>query len=117
MKYENHLRIARSITKLLEGQFAIGKMKFGLDAVIGFFPVLGDIIPAALSFYLIWIGLKIELPGNKIAEMITNIVLDFVLGTVPLVGDIADFFFKSNIKNMAIIEDHMKKIVPGEIIE
>lgn len=119
MKNEQHLQIAKSITKLLEGQFSIGGVKFGLDAIVGFVPVIGDIVPAALSGYLVWIAYHMELPANKIAQMISNIVLDFIIGTIPLVGDITDFFFKSNIKNLAILEEYLSSnnIVKGELVE
>ncbi len=114
---EKHIRAARSMTNFLEGKYKIFGLRFGADALIGIIPGIGDIIPMMLSFYLIWIAIRMELPGQKVARMITNIFIDFVIGSVPVLGDFADFIFKANIKNLALLEEHITgKPLEGRVI-
>lgn len=115
---EHHLRFARIFAKALDTQFSIGSFKFGLGPIIGLIPGFGDVVESALSFYLVWIGLQMKLPTEKIAQMIGNIAINFFMTLFPFVGDIGDFIFKSNIRNLHILEEHAKRVViDGEIIE
>lgn len=115
---DNHLKIASFLSKLLDEQFRFLGYKFGLDPIIGLVPVFGDLASVAVSVYLIWIGIKMKLPGTKIARMVWNIILDFVLGFVPILGDAADFVFKSNKLNLSILMDHVNSsTIEGETIK
>ena len=114
-----HLRIATTLTRLMDDQFSIGKFKFGLDPILGLLPGFGDILSLALSFYIIIIGMTLRLPEDKIGIMIKNIIVDFLIGLLPVVGDVADVFYKANRKNLQIIHDHIgttKDIVEGEVV-
>ena len=62
-------------------------VRFGLDALIGFFPVVGDTITTALSLFIVHEAYQLGAPGHVIARMLGNVALDGVLGAVPLVGD------------------------------
>lgn len=99
-----HLKSAKRITKLLDSQFNILGYKFGLEPLIGLVPGLGDIITVVLSLYLVFIGFQMHLPRKEIVRMLFNIGLDFLIGTIPVVGDISDFFYKANERNMRILE-------------
>lgn len=117
MTHHIHIRIATFLTYLLEEQFHIGKFRFGLDPVLGLFPGFGDLVSLILSFYIVGIAYLIRLPNDKIGTMIKNIILDFMIGIVPIVGDIADVVYKANSKNLRILDDHLKKVVvEGEIV-
>lgn len=109
-----HLETARSLAKLLDSQFSVLGFKFGLDPLIGLFPWLGDAVSAALAVYIIWIGKTLGIAEEKLTEMIRNVILDFLIGLVPVAGTIGDFFFKSNLKNLEILEKHIGKVVEGE---
>lgn len=112
-----HLQLATILTRLMDEQFKIGKFRFGLDPVLGIFPGFGDIISLALSFYIIMIAYMLRLPQNKIGMMIKNIILDFLIGLVPVVGDVADIMYKANSKNLRILHEHLGvKVVEGEVI-
>lgn len=116
----DHLQIARVITKLLDKQFRIGKVSFGIDPILGFIPGIGDILSLILSFYVMWIARRLEIPERHIAQMTRNIIFDFVLGIIPLVGDVSDFIFKANSKNLEILEKYLKeekRIVDGQLIK
>lgn len=113
---DKHLKIAKFLTKLLDEQFEIFGFKFGLDPIIGLLPVGGDVIGFLVSLYLVWIGIKLELPKIKIWTMIKNTALDFLLGLIPFIGDGLDFVYKSNKMNMKIVSDFAGNIVDGEVI-
>lgn len=102
--HDEHLRTARAVAKLLDSQFGIGSFRFGLDPILAIIPGIGSALPMFLSFYILWIALQAEAPTRVLLPMIFNIFVDFVIGSIPLVGVIGDAFFKSNIKNLTILE-------------
>lgn len=105
----DHLENARKLTKLLEAEFNFLGLHFGLDFLLGLFPWIGDVIAFALSIYLIYIAIEKGLPGYKIQQMVFYIVVDFIIGLIPFVGDIFDLFYRANVKNLSIIEEHISK--------
>jgi Domain of unknown function (DUF4112) len=113
---DKHIAIASFITENLDNKFQVGRFKFGLDPLFGLVPVLGNIIPALLSFYIVWIGIRMNLPEKKIQEMVRNIILDLLLGLIPVAGNVLDFVFKANVKNMKIINEYREKVVEGKVI-
>ncbi len=114
------LKQAKRIAKLLDGQFEIFGFKFGIDPLLGLVPGMGEIISFLLAIYVIKAGYEVNLPQTKINQMFVNVVLDLLIGAVPLLGDVADFWFKASDKNIKIIEDYLKtkesKVEEGEII-
>ena len=114
---DKHIQAATALTNLLENKFHVLGFRFGLDPVLGIIPWLGDFISMFLSFYLVWIGLQMKLPGEKINKMISNIIIDFVMGSIPFLGDIGDVYHRANTRNLTILTSHSSKpIVEGEII-
>lgn len=85
---------------------------FGLDFVLGLLPVVGDVIAAAMGTWLVWEARNLGMPKWKIARMFGNIGVDLVVGAVPLIGDAADFIFRSNSRNLRIIRKHLDKHHP-----
>jgi hypothetical protein len=79
-------------------------VQFGLDAVLGLIPGLGDAVMFLASFRILRMGRKLGLPKALQTAMVRNSLIDFGLGLIPVVGDIADIFYKSNQKNVRIIE-------------
>ena len=80
------------------------KYKIGSDPIIGFIPVIGDLIGSVLSAYIVYSGSKMGLPSNIVAKMGLNVLLDFVIGTIPIIGDFFDMGWKANKKNIKLIE-------------
>lgn len=113
---EKHYNAAESLTKLLDNQFSVLGFKFGLDPIIGVIPWVGDLLTFALSLYIIWIGHRMNIPQEKLVKMINNTLTDFVLGIIPVVGDVSDFVYKANSKNMKILREHKNliNVVEGE---
>ena len=113
---KNHLRAAKVFAILLDNRYSLFGIKFGLDPILDLVPGLGTITGAILSLYLVWIAYQIDLPSNLILKILKNIAIDFIIGILPLVGPIADIFYKSNLKNLKILEEFNKNLVQGEII-
>ncbi len=97
-----------TISTYLDGLFRVPGTgwKFGLDAVIGLIPNVGDISTSLLSFYILIAGVRYGVPKITLTRMAFNIGLDYVVGIIPVVGDAFDFFWKSNKKNMDLIREH-----------
>jgi uncharacterized protein DUF4112 len=97
-------RIARidALATLLDTALVIPGtgIRFGLDALIGFFPVLGDTITTALSLFIVHEAYQLGAPGPVIARMLGNVALDGVLSAVPLVGDV---FVRANRRNVRLL--------------
>ena len=77
--------------------------RFGLDAVIGMIPNVGDTLTSFASFYILIAGVKYGVPKITLLRMAFNIGLDYVVGMVPFIGDAFDFVWKANQQNMDLI--------------
>lgn len=98
------------LERWLENAIAIPgtNYKLGLDALIGLIPVAGDVSTALLSLYILWEARRFELAGKDYAKMLGNITIDLLIGLLPLIGDYADFTWKSNSRNLRIIREHIE---------
>jgi hypothetical protein len=109
---ENALSIpgwAKHLSRLLDSAVTIPgtNVKIGLDPILGLLlPELGDTLTAAVSLTLLGVAFRERVPKLVLARMLINIAIDALLGAVPLVGDVFDFAFRSNEKNLALIERH-----------
>ena len=103
------LRRIRKIAKLLDTAIGIPGTKFriGLDPILGLIPGGGDLVGAAISAYMIYLATSFGLEKSKINQMIKNIALETTVGFVPIVGDLFDVYFKENICNLDILEQHL----------
>jgi hypothetical protein len=79
----------------------------GLDAVLGLFPFAGDAASAAVSISLIAKSIRYGIPREIITKMLANVLLDVLLGAVPLLGDLADMWFKANQRNVALLKEYL----------
>ena len=106
------LRRIRKIAKLLDTAIGIPGTKFrlGLDPILGLLPGGGDLIGAGISAYMIYLAASFGLERHKINEMIKNIALETTVGFIPIFGDIFDVYFKANIRNLEILEEHLAGI-------
>lgn len=79
------------------------RFRIGLDGVVGLFPVVGDAISLGTNAYVIYAAEQLGVPRRTIARMALNSFVDFAGGSVPLVGDLFDFAFKSHRRNMTLL--------------
>lgn len=103
---DSRLSQARALAKLLDRAVRIPgtNITFGLDAVLGLVPGGGDIAGAIFSAWLLMLGAKMGVPRHILARMVANIAIDTVGGSVPLIGDLFDVAWKSNTRNLALLE-------------
>ncbi len=78
--------------------------RFGLDALIGLIPGFGDTATSLVSFYILVAGVRYRVPKITLLRMGLNIALDYVVGSLPVVGDFADAWWKSNHKNLDLLK-------------
>ena len=81
--------------------------RFGLDPIIGLIPGLGDLAGAALSGYIVLVGIQLGASRSVVMRMLANVAIDTVVGAVPVFGDLFDAGWKSNNMNVALIERHV----------
>lgn len=84
-------------------------LRFGVDAVAGLIPGLGDAATALPSAYMVWRAREFDLPAHVLARMVANVGLDFVFGAIPVIGSIFDFAFKANRRNVALLRRHLER--------
>jgi len=85
----------------------------GLDVMLDAVPVLGDVIAAGLGAWMVWEARNLHMPKRAMARMALNVGFDALLGAIPFVGAVPDFFFRSNTRNLRIIRRHLDKHYPG----
>ena len=88
-------------------QLPFVRIPVGFDGILGLVPGVGDTVSAALSAYLIWEAHQAGADKATKARMLRNVGLDYLLGLVPVVGSIADFFYKANTRNLSILKEHL----------
>jgi len=81
-------------------------VRFGLDAIVGLVPGIGDLASPVYTALILLEGLRLRVPAVVQARMVLNAALDMGIGLVPLVGDIADVAWKANLRNLALLERH-----------
>jgi hypothetical protein len=101
----------RQLADWLDTRFVIPgtNLRFGLDSLIGLVPGLGDAVTALLSLYIVKRAYELRAPGWLIARMLANTAIDSVLGAIPLFGDLFDFAFRSNTKNIRLLLRHLEQ--------
>jgi hypothetical protein len=113
-----------ALERVMEGLFSVPglKRKVGLDVILDLVPVVGSTAAAAIGSYLLWEARNIGLSKMQMARMGGNIGIDWLLGLIPWVGAVPDFFFRSNSRNLRIIKRHLDKhhphtaMVQGEVV-
>jgi hypothetical protein len=95
---------ARKLAYLLDAQFSLAGVQFGLDAIVGLVPVVGDTLTALAALYPIWVARRHNLGKTVQVRMAVNVLMDWAAGLVPAVGDIIDVAYKSNLKNLKLLE-------------
>lgn len=106
---DDRLARARTLTNLLDNAVRVPgtSMRFGLDPVLGLIPGLGDVAGAAMSGYVVLLASQLGAPTAVIVRMLGNVVIDTVGGTLPVLGDLFDAGWKSNSRNLALLERHL----------
>jgi hypothetical protein len=108
---ERRLRRLQTVAVLMDTAIGIPgtNIRLGADSILGLVPVVGDVGSALIGLAIVNEARRLGVPKAKLAKMLTNIGLDAAVGSVPLLGDVFDVFFKSHRKNVQLILEHFKE--------
>ena len=104
------LRRIRRLAWLVDGAFRLPgtRFRFGLNSVIGLVPGAGDAVLGAASLYIIYQAAQLGVPRARLAQMVGNVALEVAGGSVPILGDLFDMALKANLRNVRILEAHLR---------
>ena len=104
-----------AMEKILERAFVIPGINrpVGVDSIVGLIPVVGDVVTALMGAYIVWEARNLGMSRLQLTRMAANVGFDTALGAIPFAGDIFDFFWRSNSRNLRIIRKHLDKHHPG----
>ena len=100
----------RAVGVLFDQAFGIPgtRFRFGLDALFGLVPGIGDLAGAIVAVYALHVARRLRAPAAIQLHMLSNIALDALIGTVPVIGDIFDFVFKAQTRNLALLDQWLE---------
>lgn len=103
------LQRVRTVGQLLDNAIAIPGTNYrvGLDPLLGLLPGGGDMVGIVVSAYIVLEAARFGVPKSTLIRMVLNILLDSSVGAIPVVGDLFDFAWKSNSRNVALLESHV----------
>jgi hypothetical protein len=109
-KHISRINKLRRLSKVMDNAIAIPgtKFRFGLDPIFGLLPGGGDTITGGLSAYIVVEAARMGLPREILYKMVGNILIDSFAGAVPIIGDLFDVGWKSNVKNIELLEKHLE---------
>lgn len=99
------------LARLMDAQFRLPgtNFRFGLDAIIGLIPGGGDLSTFAVSGYMLWVMAQNGASGYVLARMVLNVLIDTLVGSIPIVGDLFDAVYKSNMRNLRLMQEHYRE--------
>jgi hypothetical protein len=107
------LRRIRVMSRLLDSSIVLpGGYRIGIDPIVGLIPGFGDFIGAALSFYLVYEAARLGLPKRVLLRMCGNVLIEVLVGEIPLLGDVFDAVWKGNLRNARLVEMHYRPTQP-----
>ena len=84
-------------------------MTFGIDPLLGFIPIAGDLVSYTMSLLLIYYSAKYGASGKVVTKMLGNVIVDFAIGKIPVLGMIFDFTYKANDRNVKLLREHFNE--------
>jgi len=103
------LRRARWLANWLDARFQIAGIRFGLDGLVGLMPVVGDTLGVLAGLYPLYVARRHGLGRAVQARMAGNLLLEWVIGLIPFLGDAFDIVFKANLRNVRLLEKALKR--------
>jgi hypothetical protein len=86
-----------------------GGRRFGIDAIIGIVPGIGDVVSGVVGLLVVWRGSRMGLPRIVVARMLLNALLDIAIGAIPVIGDAFDLWFKASTRNLALMRRDLEE--------
>ena len=115
------LRRVEQLAYWLDDRYQVPGTRFrvGLDGIVGLIPGLGDAVTNVLTAYIVYEAWRLGVPTATLARMLANLGIDTLVGVVPVVGDLLDFGFKANRRNLRLLHRHLTElgVIEGELAE
>ena len=98
-----------ALASLLDSRYRIPftPFRFGIDAILGLIPGIGDAAAALPALYLVWRARELGVPRSLVARMLANVGIDTLVGSIPVAGSIFDIYFKASRRNLALLRRHL----------
>lgn len=108
---KNKLKWVETVSRLMDSQFRLPgtSLRFGLDPLLGIFPAIGQIPTFGISIALIITMAKHGASRNLVIRMVFNIILDLLIGSIPIIGTIFDVTYKANDRNVRLLQRHYQE--------
>lgn len=106
---EEELAALQAMARLMDSKFEVMGMRFGVDALVGLVPVLGDLVTLAAGSTALFTSVRLKLPWHVHARIAANLAVDAGIGAVPVAGDAFDFFFRSHKRSFRLVEQQVLK--------
>ena len=106
---QNSLARLKRLEQAMDRQFSIAGIRFGIDAIVGLVPVVGDLISGAIGLYIISEARRLGVSRWTKGRMYANWGIDVTFGALPIVGDVFDVAFKSNTRNVRLLIADLEK--------
>jgi hypothetical protein len=109
--HADKMRHVERIARLMDSEFTIPgtTFRFGLDPVIGLIPGIGNLATTAVSGMLIWTMMRHGASNNVVIRMALNLVIDAVVGAIPILGNLFDFAYRANDRNVELLRRHYEE--------
>ncbi|MGE0667946.1 MAG: DUF4112 domain-containing protein [Sphingomonadales bacterium] len=113
---ENHHAASRvrldAVARLMDNAFVVPGTNIGVgaDAILNVIPGAGTLLATGVSAYLVWEAHQLGAPKSLMAKMAANVGVDALISIVPFVGWVGDVFFRANVRNVKLLQDHLEKL-------
>lgn len=98
----------RGLARLMDTALRVPgtRVSLGADSILGLIPGVGDFGTAAISLIIVNEARRLGVPNDKLLKMLVNVAFDAAAGSIPVLGDVFDVYFKSNRRNLQLVLDH-----------
>lgn len=102
--------LTNDFAKLLDSKFRIPgtNIRFGIDPIVGLIPGAGDVLAGSISIYFLIQGVRLGADAAVLGRMFLNILMDVLIGSIPVLGDVFDVYWKANLRNARILDEVQK---------
>ncbi|MDY6940743.1 MAG: DUF4112 domain-containing protein [Cyanobacteriota bacterium] len=109
LSHSDTVRHLRKLSHLLDNAIPIPgtRYRLGLDPILGLIPGGGDVAGAVLSAYIIYRSAQMGMPAKSLGRMASNVLIEMLVGTIPVIGDFFDVGWKANVRNVQLLEEHV----------
>ena len=106
----NQQRLNKEFAKLLDSKFTIPgtNIRFGIDPIVGLIPGAGDVLAGGISLYFLIQAALLQAKASVLGRMFINILLDVLIGSIPVLGEVFDVYWKANLRNAHILDELQK---------